>query len=715
MEHLNTIVCENALPYLRSLPDGFVHTCVCSPPYYGLRDYGTEPIVWGGSLDCQHEWGTVKTRRPNQRGGASKKQESNKGSWVVKDEDPTTSSDFCIKCNGWRGQLGQEPTPELYVDHLVEIFAELHRVLHKTGTLWVNIGDSYNGSGGPGSQYDTKAASGYKGEFKKFRNPNKALEGRKAKDIIGIPWMLAFALRDWGWWLRSDIIWSKGNPMPESVRDRCTRAHEYIFMLAKSNRYFYDQLPTMEPAKFAGDDRGSRTDARRGTSMNSMSGVTPPLRNKRTVWEINTKPFKGAHFAVFPQELIEPMILAGSPSMCCPGCGTPWERIDISVWKGVRNTFLGDSGEQIHRMGVSHDLNRIPVISIGERPTCQCYGDLGPDKLEPPPKYRKRYQRLVSGDWVTRARKHLNKSEWSWVPGRVIDPFMGSGTTALVGLNYNRDVLGCDNNPKYVNLALGRLKKAGFDLTPKGVDSKEGETEMSQLGSGIPTQANKVVWNPGYCPPGTWIQTTTGAILFIIGYNQEPGTLGLRYTAKVRSYPKFPSSVTEVLGAGVESEVKVPDHDKGQPYLVEVLPKPEGSDRLEAGEGIVAEEPAAEPTGETVVSQTPPAKEVVPDKCKQHPKYKGVRAPRTGCPTCQAIFNMRHSIKDPAEELPRPEPMPVQPTEDTPPAEPTAPGFTVLVASVDGSAVEVDVVELIAGFGKLLEDLHNRVSALEEK
>lgn len=225
---------------LKTLDSNSVHTCVTSPPYFGLRDYGVD------------------------------------------------------------GQIGLEQTPEDFVNRLVSVFREVHRVLRDDGTLWLNIGDSW--------------ASG------------KNYPNLKQKDLIGIPWMLAFALRNDGWYLRQDIIWHKPNPMNESVNDRCTKAHEYIFLLSKQERYYYDREAIREPVK---PTTSGKTSVRRSGNSKTRSrehwGVPhEPINvvveydnikgaNKRSVWSIPTKPFKGAHFATFPQDLIEPCILAGAP------------------------------------------------------------------------------------------------------------------------------------------------------------------------------------------------------------------------------------------------------------------------------------------------------------------------------------------------------------------------------------------------------------------
>ena len=230
--------------------------CVTSPPYYGLRDYG-----------------------------------------------------------GKDDQIGQEQSPEEFVQQLVEVFSLVRDNLTDDGTLWLNIGDSYYNYRSDGN-YPKQTVSRTKQDLPDFSpvRGNK-LEGYKSKDLIGIPWMLAFALRADGWYLRQDIIWHKPNPMPESVRDRCTKAHEYIFLLSKSKNYYYDNEAIKEPAKDWGTrDRSNGKYHNPGTGLSPHSGLTKSYdkRNKRSVWTVNKKPYKGAHFATYPRELIEPCILAGS-------------------------------------------------------------------------------------------------------------------------------------------------------------------------------------------------------------------------------------------------------------------------------------------------------------------------------------------------------------------------------------------------------------------
>lgn len=305
---------------LPTLPDGSAQCCVTSPPYWGLRDYGT--ATWeGGDAECDHS--------PEKRGGrfstpVSGKQASNVGSGTASTRD--------CPCGARRidAQLGLEPTPEEYVAKMVAVFREVRRVLRDDGTLWLNLGDSYAGGGGycPGAPSNQNGASlsarqddGSGTKPKGQRTPR----GMKGKDLCGIPWAVAFALRADGWYLRQDIIWHKPNPMPESVTDRCTKAHEYIFLLSKSARYYFDAVAVSEKAcsdnmrdGFRGGDgtrytngRSFDNDAEAITGGGSVQGNG--TRNRRSVWTVTTKPYPEAHFATFPPDLIEPCILAGCP------------------------------------------------------------------------------------------------------------------------------------------------------------------------------------------------------------------------------------------------------------------------------------------------------------------------------------------------------------------------------------------------------------------
>jgi len=225
---------------------------------------------------------------------------------------------FGLRDYGHDGQIGLEQTPEAYIAAMVDVFRCVRDVLADDGTLWLNIGDSYASAGGTpgprksGNTFDSPAAG---------VQPRPGVAGLKPKDLIGIPWMLAFALRADGWYLRQDIIWHKPNPMPESVRDRCTKAHEYVFLLSKSERYFYDHEAAMEPVAASTVERLSQTTLHQQEGSARVPGKTngnmkavgrTDKRNRRSVWTVATRPYKGAHFATFPPALIEPCILAGS-------------------------------------------------------------------------------------------------------------------------------------------------------------------------------------------------------------------------------------------------------------------------------------------------------------------------------------------------------------------------------------------------------------------
>lgn len=268
---VDTIINRDCLEALRELPDNSVHCCITSPPYYALRDYGVD------------------------------------------------------------GQIGREETPALYVARLTAVFREIKRVLRPDGTCWLNISDTYCGKSNQGEYVDPKYPNGRTGQAVAINN---RVEGCKPKDLIGIPWLLAFALRADGWFLRNDIIWYKANPMPESVRDRCSRCYEHVFLLTKSRRYFFDPDAIAEPVasstiprmkrgfgannKYSSDIPGQKHQHINDARLTGYADADIPLfRNKRDVWQINTVPYKGGHFAAYPPKLVETCILAG-----CPAGGT---------------------------------------------------------------------------------------------------------------------------------------------------------------------------------------------------------------------------------------------------------------------------------------------------------------------------------------------------------------------------------------------------------
>jgi len=381
-----TIYTGHTLDVLGQMPEESVHCCVTSPPYWGLRDYGLPPIVWP---------------------------------------------------DGWRGSLGLEPTPELYVEHLVQVFREVRRVLMQDGTVWLNIGDSYN------AHPNQRKTNGKAGPKQSTNNgsvgtPSRYVDNLKPKDLVMIPFRLALALQADGWWVRQVVIWHKTNPMPESVTDRPTTAHEYVLLLSKSARYFYDAEAVREESQEWNGRAG--TFARDGLvadhiipnqsaaeHRNDRTDRVPPGRNKRSVWSISTTPFSQAHFATFPPKLVEPCIQAGtSEKGCCPECGAPWERVvDVTSYpaKG-RELRPNNVPGQGYAQQSGNYWTPPDIKEIGWQPTCTC------ETSDP-------------------------------VPCTVLDPFFGAGTTGMVADRLGRDCIGIELNADYVQMARDRIMEDG--------------------------------------------------------------------------------------------------------------------------------------------------------------------------------------------------------------------------------------------------------------
>lgn len=296
---------------LQKLEAGSVQCVVTSPPYWGLRDYGTATWI-GGDEGCTH-------RRESKYSADNITGHANAGIGGVGD---AIYKDTCPRCGAVRqdDQIGLELTPAEYVEQLCQVFDEVWRVLADDGTLWLNLGDTYVGTGSKGDLKDPKYAEGRNGQATAL---NGKVAGLKSKDLVGIPWRVAFALQERGWYLRQDIIWAKPNPMPESVLDRCTKSHEYIFLLTKSRKYFFDSEAIREEQspntaldlarRKTLDNKGTYGDVRPDLGRSREDYVpSDGKRNKRDVWTVATRPYAEAHFATYPPELILPCILAGS-------------------------------------------------------------------------------------------------------------------------------------------------------------------------------------------------------------------------------------------------------------------------------------------------------------------------------------------------------------------------------------------------------------------
>jgi DNA modification methylase len=455
---------------LKLLPDESVHCVVTSPPYWGLRMYLEE-------------------------GHASKHHE-----------------------------LGLEPTPEQYVANMVDVFREVRRVLRRDGTCWINLGDSYiAGQGGrqssvgempaatlaktnePRDRDDVDTGAWGARDVTAKTTPARGTTDLKPKDLAGIPWMVAFALRADGWYLRSDIVWSKPNPMPESVTDRPTKAHEYVFLLTRSPRYFFDNDAIREPhndkagdvsrfgnvGKNGGQQGQEQPDAFTRVDFPRRPGgreYHPAGRNIRSVWELATQPYPEAHFATFPEALPERCIRAGTSERgCCPECGAPWERVVVAT--GADNGRVReDVGDWIKHKGGNADGKRSrsgatykPQRAATDdwRSTCSCADASGADDTltntapappslggvddagaAPNPVATKGWQQSCSCDGCGTEEPHMVCTDTlNPVPCTVLDPFMGSGTVALVARRLGRRSIGVELNESYAALCARRLQQ----------------------------------------------------------------------------------------------------------------------------------------------------------------------------------------------------------------------------------------------------------------
>ena len=411
------------------LPDESVQMVVTSPPYWGLRKYsGEQNLIWGGDENCEHEWGKAKVTKKGHAGTKSTLVGTQTAE-ISKAAD-TFGSD-CLLCGALKCGYGLEPTPEMYVRHTIEILREIRRVLRKDGVVFWNIGDSYANDtkwgGQSGGKNSTSAAGGYPRE--------RTHTGQKSKDLCLIPFRIAIAVQDDGWWVRSVIIWSKPNPMPESVTDRPTESHEYILMLTKSARYYWDQEAVREKQTGNAHSRGrGNGDEDYNKARDSYKGFSSTLkdlpagRNLRSVWSFPTKPFPEAHFAVFPEKLPELCIKAATPEVgCCAECGRPWVRITEKVnphsasWApGTRKAPIQASGQHGKTSILNTDIE-YDTKTTGWQPTCKCNADK--------------------------------------VPSIVLDPFAGAGTTLWVAKKLNRKGIGFDISEEYCDLAVDRIRQ----------------------------------------------------------------------------------------------------------------------------------------------------------------------------------------------------------------------------------------------------------------
>jgi DNA modification methylase len=429
---------------LRTLPEASVQCVVTSPPYWGLRDYGT--ATWeGGDPTCEHR-GRAKPQRDTS--GATKRFTETRGTQLGKNAYVVPVRKVC-SCGARRvdAQIGLETTPAEYVETMVEVFRDVRRVLRDDGVLWLNLGDCYANDGKWGGE--TGGMQAYLDDANKRRvGREKRLTGLKPKDLVGIPWRVAFALQADGWWLRSDVVWSKPNPMPESITDRPTKAHEYVFLLTKSERYFYDSFAIAEPAAFP-DGSGNvnpvtpvpgQRPGENGNIRGRLHKIGPrATRNRRTVWTITTQPFPEAHFATFPEELPEVCIKAGSSEHgACATCGAPFER-------------LIEKGAELIEQKVAGGCNRDGSYHGQPTKDYEGTGAQNPSDVK-----RRILEGMVERRTIGWAAT-CECPEASAAPCVVLDPFAGAGTTGLVADRLGRDFVGIELNPAYLEMARARI------------------------------------------------------------------------------------------------------------------------------------------------------------------------------------------------------------------------------------------------------------------
>ncbi len=500
---MGKLYCGHVLEELKAMPDESVQCGVTSIPYYGLRSYKTEPQVWGGRQDCQHEF--VETEVPNGNGTGTSFRRDRKA-W---EKRGGLQPGFCTICGAWKGELGLEPDPFLYVEHVVSVFREFRRVLRKDGCLWLNCGDSYCGGGRAGNNpeyYEKHKMFGKTGwDDGVFGRPQPVPEGFKPKDLLEMPSMVVQALRVDGWYLRQRIPWIKKNCMPESVTDRPTTAIEYIFLLSKSEEYFYDREAVAEGCVWSGENRhadpathryhaegiGPRLPKHRGLHLPSEKPEQPGTRNRRNSdwfmesWQgllsdengdplamiVNPKGFKGAHFATFPEDMVEPCILAGTSERgACPTCGAPWKRV---VDKGEPAEGRG-SGNKERKVATEGERSRtnthlgssVPwqpenIPTLGWSPTCTCYGI---PIMEDPPRKRSKepgeeYQKRLDAWYEIWNERKPRYDVLPTVPCVVMDMFVGSGTTPVVAEKLERRWVAIDLQPDYVKMAIDRIAR----------------------------------------------------------------------------------------------------------------------------------------------------------------------------------------------------------------------------------------------------------------
>ncbi len=507
--HINKIICGNALEVLKEIPDELVNCCVCSPPFWGLRDYGVEPVVWDGGKDCKHEFDDIQRYNPT-RGKRNGKGIYKDPKWEAKGSlKKEVNSNFCIKCGGWRGSLGLEPTFSLYIKHLCDIFDEVKKVLRKDGTCWVDIGDSYGGSGNASGHNEDTKNLGYKTLEMGATKGNQKITRRYAKSLMDIPYRFSIEMTNRGWVKRNTIIWWKPNCMPSSASDRFTIDFEYLFYFTKNNKtilwtnektlkcldkkplgtkgiegidwewrrcpacngegrinnkicpkckglrkvkysfwtghdYWFEQQ--FEDIRGEIDSRGNKRITYNIKTKNEWHkpskdagflGQNPQGRNKRAVWTIPTSPYPEAHFAVYPEGLIEMPIKAGCPEFVCKKCG----KVGMKIYK--EGNLVSSS----------------PDIPMAIKPRSFAQNKLIKQNLPKDP-----YGSLPKREKEFIGYTDCGCKDPEYEGGIVLDPFMGAGTTALVALKQRKRFIGIEIKQEYIEMAEKRIRRVQQEL-----------------------------------------------------------------------------------------------------------------------------------------------------------------------------------------------------------------------------------------------------------
>ncbi len=509
----NIILQGDALTKLKELPDESINCVMTSPPYWALRDYGTDvEIIWDGDENCKHDFDLKEIQTGTQHWNQGGKVIPNKERKIH--DGKLEKVGFCNKCGSWKGQLGLEPTFDLYIKHLCDIFDEVKRVLRKDGTCWVNLGDTYYTKSGSGFLNDNLTKDDKQVLRSGLNKANELREGGQlpSKTLTLIPMRFAIEMVNRGWILRNNIIWYKPNCMPTSVKDRFTVDFEYVFFFVKNKKYWFEQQleefanSTLERVKYGyggkmeSGNYSIQLEGAKKFSKNVLEGKNKG-RNKRTVWRICPKSFKESHFAVYPEELCETPIKAGCPKFVCEKCGKPKVKI-------LEHNKISDVGEDLletkktpysiqerkgfvkvrklpdikyfaialtkERVQLKYSIEKIESILDSQAPHHWFSGESFPSvndwqRLKELGFMLPEFDKQLTKEYYKPAEKqNLDYSEKGYkqtcdcnakfTGGIVLDPFFGAGTTGLVALKQNKKFIGIELNSEYIEIAKKRLK-----------------------------------------------------------------------------------------------------------------------------------------------------------------------------------------------------------------------------------------------------------------